>query len=156
MKIMLIPVMTWVLALFAVSQVWAGDIIVKDAYARSSNAVTAAAFMSLVNPTDHNDRLIEVRSTVAYRVEIHTHIEDANGVVRMMAVEDGIAIPAGGNAVLERGGDHIMFIGLEHEHRHDDMISVTLTFREAGDIEVMIPVDLDRTFDDHHHNHAGG
>lgn len=84
---------------------WADGIMVKDPYARSSgaNAASGAAFMGLMNHADSDDRLIAARSDVAQRVEIHTHIEDANGVMRMVEVEDGIPVPAGGMALLQRG-----------------------------------------------------
>ena len=89
-----------------------GAISVEDPYARTSRpaAPTGAAFMTLVNGSDQDDRLIAAQSDAAARVEIHTHVEDASGVMRMVEVEDGIALPAGVSHSLKRGGDHIMFI----------------------------------------------
>src|SRR6056297_1618620 len=75
----------------------AGDIshiTIDDAYARASNTMAGAAFMSITNTSDTDDRLVAVASDVAERVELHTHLEDANGVMRMIEVEDGFAIPA--------------------------------------------------------------
>lgn len=124
----------------------AGAISIEDPYARSSrpNAPTGAAFMVIVNSGEEDDRLIAVSSDIAERVELHTHIMDANGVARMVEVEDGMVIPAGGSHQLRRGGDHVMFMGLTRSLENGDTVTVTMTFEDAGDIVVEIPVDLDR------------
>ena len=77
-------------------------------------------------------------------VELHTHLEDANGVMRMVEVEDGIAVPAGETHALKRGGDHVMFMGLNQPFVDGETITVTLTFEQAGDMTVEIPIDLER------------
>lgn len=137
---------------------FADGIMIKDPYARSSGptAVTGAAFMGIMNHSDTDDRLIAARSDVAARVEIHTHLEDANGVMRMVEVKDGIAIPAGGMAMLQRGGDHVMLMGLNQALGQGDAISVTLVFENAGELDVTIPVDLERKPTHGHggHNHG--
>ena len=130
----------------------AGDtkITVGDPYARASNTMAGAAFMVLTNHGDEDDRLIGARSDIAQRVELHTHIENAEGVMRMVEVEDGFPIPAGEAHALKRGGDHVMFMGLNGPMVQDDKVTVTLTFEKAGDITVDIPVDLERK-----HSHGG-
>ena len=122
------------------------SLTVSEAYALSSGgfAKTGAAFMLISNPGPEDDRLVAVRSEAAERVELHTHLIDANGVARMVEVEDGIAIPAGATHALRRGGDHIMFLGLTQPFEQGKMIPVTLVFERAGEIAVEIPVDLAR------------
>lgn len=124
---------------------WA-EIMVKDAYVRSStpNSKTGAAFMMLMNRSDADDRLISASSDISKRVELHTHIEDENGVMKMTELEDGMAIPAGGMHHMKRGGDHVMFMGLNESLVQGEEITVTLTFEKAGDVEVTIPVDNER------------
>ncbi|MEX0338130.1 MAG: copper chaperone PCu(A)C [Arenibacterium sp.] len=145
------PFKTFVLSLgtslIIASQVMAQSAIeVKDPYARTSrpNAPSGAAFMILQNRSDQADRLISAQSDVAQRVELHTHKIDSNGVARMLEVEGGIDIPAGGEHALERGGDHVMFMGLSRDLKDGESVSVTLTFEKAGDVVVEIPVDLSR------------
>lgn len=123
-----------------------GPIAVEDAYAlaASPNAMSGAAFMVLVNRGEAEDRLLSVASDASERVELHTTTSDANGVMRMTKVEDGIAVPAGGSAELGRGGDHVMFMGLRRPFLEGETVSVTLTFETAGEISVEIPVDLTR------------
>ncbi len=126
---------------------FAGDMImVNDAYARSSTKMSSsgAAFMMLMNKGTEDDRLIDARSDVAKKVELHTHIENADGVMQMIHVEEGFAIPAGEGHVLQRGGDHVMFMGLTEALEQGDMISLTLTFEKAGDVTIEVPVDLTR------------
>jgi copper(I)-binding protein len=119
------------------------EIMVKDPYVRSStpSSPTGAAFMGLMNMGDGDDRLVAASSDVAGRVELHTHTEDANGVMRMGEIEGGIAVPAGEMVMLKRGGMHVMFMGLNGALEQGSEIDVTLTFEKAGDVQVQIPVD---------------
>ena len=96
------------------------------------------------NHSDTDDRLIGVTSDVAARTELHTHIQRDDGVMQMVHVEEGFAIPAGGMHSLARGGDHVMFMGLTQDMNQGESVEVTLTFEKAGDITVQIPVDLER------------
>ncbi len=125
------------------------EIMIHDAYARSATptAKTGAAFMSIMNTGTEDDRLIDVRSDIAARVELHTHESDANGVMRMMHVQEGFVIPAGGMHALARGGDHVMFMGLNQGLEQDTTVAVTLVFEKAGEVSVDIPVDLTRKAD---------
>jgi copper(I)-binding protein len=121
----------------------AGDITVEDPYARSSNPKVGAAFMMIKNAADTPDRLIGAQFDNAARVELHTHI-DVNGVMRMIEVEDGIPVPANGTAMLKRGGDHVMLMGLTGPLEDGDMVELTLKFDGADDIMLTVPVDSSR------------
>ncbi len=137
---------TAVATLGLATSAFAADVMVKDAYARSAGktAKTGAAFMMIMNHGSENDRLIDVTSDVAKRVELHTHKENGDGVMQMLHVEEGFAIPAGEMHPLKRGGDHVMFMGLNQPFEQGDMIPVTLVFEKAGEVTVEIPVDLER------------
>lgn len=122
------------------------EIIITDPYARASRpgAPTGAAFMEIVNSSDTADRLIAATSDVAKKVELHTHIENDEGVMKMVEIEGGIEIPAGGTHTMRRGGDHVMFMGLNETLEQDGEVIVTLTFEQAGDVTISIPVDNER------------
>lgn len=124
----------------------ADGMMVMDPYVRSSgpNAPAGAAFMVLRNTTDQDDRLLSVSSDIAARVELHTHVDKGDGVMQMVEIEGGIAIPAGETHMMVRGGDHVMFMGLKQSLVQDEIVQVTLTFERAGDIVVDVPVDHDR------------
>ena len=120
------------------------EIEIHDQYARSSNAMAGAAFMTIHNHGDVDDHLLNVSSDVSARVELHTHIEDADGVMRMTHLEEGIVLPAGGEIVMQRGGNHVMFMGLNAPFEQDDVVTITFVFEYAGEVVVEIPVDLMR------------
>lgn len=123
------------------------DIItVEDAYARSSgmSAKAGAAFMTIKNAGDLDLTIVRAESEAAKKVELHTHISGDNGVMQMREIEGGIKLPAGGEHVLERGADHIMFMGLNGPFKDGETISVTLFFEPEGNLTLDIPVDLNK------------
>lgn len=134
------------------------EILVREAYARASgpNAISGAAFMVLENTGARDDRLVAAASDSAERVELHTHLSDPNGVMRMVEVEDGFAVPAGQTHALARGGDHVMLIGLTRPLAHGDTVTLQLTFEQAGTLELTVPVDLERMPAGHGTGHRAG
>ena len=137
-------------ALFAFPALCAAEgIEIHDAYAISSGkaGATGAIFMTVHNHGTVDDQLIGAASDVAAMVQLHTHIEDANGVMQMRHVPDGFAVPAGGEHLLARGGDHVMLMGLTRDLAQGDVISLTLTFAQAGDVVIDVAVDNMRKAD---------
>ena len=116
---------------------------VHDVYARSMGQMGAsgAIFFMMHNNTATDDRLIAATADVAERVELHTHKEDANGVMQMLEVKEGFPLAAGDMHALERGGDHVMLMGLTRELKDGDTFPLTLTFEQAGQITVEAVVD---------------
>ena len=137
-------------ALMAASPAFA-EITIMDPYARSASpaAKSGAAFMEIMNSGAEDDRLIGAASEAAAKVELHTHEDADDGVMRMMEVEEGFPIPAGGSHRLERGGDHVMMMGLTGPMEQGDSVAITLTFEKAGDMVVEVPVDLERMPESH-------
>lgn len=135
-----------VAALLTLPTLGLAEIVIDDPYARASrpNAPTGAAFMVIRNTGETEDRLVAASSDVAKRVELHTHIDQGDGVMKMTEIEGGITIPAGEAHMMVRGGDHVMFMGLIEPLEQDTAINVTLTFEQAGDVVVTIPVDNER------------
>lgn len=131
-------------------------IMITDPYARSSSpmARSGAAFMEITNHAGEADRLVAASSPISERVELHTHMEDSEGIMRMIEVEDGFEVPSGETIFLKRGGMHVMFLGLNEEMVQGDMVDLTLVFENAGEIEIEVPVDLER-MDGHGHGHGG-
>lgn len=120
----------------------AGDVTIRDAYARfMPGAQSGAAFMVIDNAGHEDDRLTGVASDAAAMVGLHTHMQGADGMMMMMEAPEGFTIPAHGSHALERGGDHVMFMGLKAVPAEGETVSVTLTFEKAGAIIVEVPVD---------------
>ena len=124
---------------------WAGDIVVTDAFARVARpgAPTGAVFMTLHNEGSVDDRLIGASTPLAQIAQIHTHIDD-NGIMRMREVKDGIPLAAGGLHLFQRGGDHVMLMGITEDLADGDMVSLTLHFEGIGDMTLEVPVDNQR------------
>ena len=118
---------------------------INNPYARVMGGVGAsgAVFFEIENHQDADDRLIAVTSDVADKVELHTHKEEG-GVMKMLAVLEGFAVPAGGMHALARGGDHVMLMGLKSELKNGDVVDLTLTFEKAGEVKVQATIDNDR------------
>ena len=120
----------------------AADVAVEDAYARSSNPRVGGVFMMLKNSGQGPARLVEARSDVAAKVELHTHLME-DGIAKMRPVE-AIEIPAQGMHALARGGDHVMLMGLTRPMLEGEMVTLEMTFEKAGTVTVEVPVDLTR------------
>lgn len=129
-------------AAFSLPTLATAEMTVTDPYARSAGAMarSGAAFMAITNGGETDDRLVAVLSDVAERVELHTHITDGD-VMRMVELENGIELPAGETVTLQRGGLHVMFLGLTRALETGDEAEITLSFEGADDMTLTIPVD---------------
>lgn len=84
----------------------------------------------VLNGGETADRLVAADADVCGTTELHQTIMN-DGVMMMQQAEGGIEIPAGGQAVLEPGGYHVMCINKGSEFKTGDVIPVTLTFEIA-------------------------
>ncbi|MEL6125132.1 MAG: copper chaperone PCu(A)C [Pseudomonadota bacterium] len=102
-------------------------------------ARTAAGYMTITNTGTGDDRLLDAQSTLPNTM-LHRTETDANGVSRMIHQMAGVPIPAGEAVTFEPGGLHVMFTGLEAAVQDGQQVPVTLTFEDAGTIEVIFSV----------------
>jgi periplasmic copper chaperone A len=116
-----------------------GDLVVESPWARESVTRTGAAYLTVRNGGDQDDRLVGVSSEVADKAELHSSVMQ-DGVMKMRAVE-ALDVPAHGEAVLEPGGLHIMLIGLKAPLEEGKSFALTLEFEHTGEIEVMTTVE---------------
>lgn len=123
----------------AAQEASAPGIEITKGFMRASPMVAAAGagFMT-IRSTGAADRLVAFRSPACARPELHTHINE-NGLMKMRQVE-AIDIPAGGEAVLQPGGLHLMFIDLTGPLEDGAMVPVTLVFEKAGEVAITLPV----------------
>lgn len=115
-------------------------IVIEDAFARArpGSAKMGGAFLKITNTNDDDDMVLSVSADIAKRTELHTHLMK-DGVMRMTKV-DSILVPAGQSVMFKPGGYHVMMMGLTSEMAKGSHFTVTLSFKNAGDIEVMVPV----------------
>lgn len=128
---------------------------IDDPYARVSGekATSGAAFMVIKNDTDAACTLTAVKTDVADRVELHRHTMDKEGVMKMEAIEGGIEIPAKGEHALDRGGDHVMLMGLTKPLVDGESFDATFDFGDCGTVDAAIKVDSARKPDGGHGEH---
>lgn len=118
----------------------AGPVTVSGPWSRATapTAPTGVAFMTL-STGGEPDRLLDAESPVAELVELHTHIMDDGGIMRMRPVE-AIEIVPGEPTRLAPGGLHIMLIGLQQPLVRGEQFPLTLIFENAGTLEITVPV----------------
>ncbi|MDG1122020.1 MAG: copper chaperone PCu(A)C [Glaciecola sp.] len=106
-----------------------------------SQAATGAAYMTITNHTDTDDRLMSVSSItyIARDIQIHTMLMQEDMMV-MQQVTEGVALPAGSEVVFAPGGYHIMFMGLQTELDEGKHIALTLNFANSPAQTVNFPV----------------
>ncbi|MGV6800703.1 MAG: copper chaperone PCu(A)C [bacterium] len=115
----------------------ADGITITQAWLRSAAPPTrtTGGYMVIINNGTTGDRLIGVSSTVAEHTEMHQSLKDEDGTMLMRKART-IEVPAGGSVQFEKGGYHIMFIGLDKPIKAGTTYDITLTFENAGDIVV--------------------
>lgn len=126
--------------LVSTTAVAADNLEIAQPWARAtpgSHVTTGAAYLEIIS---HGaaDELVAISTPVATRTEVHT-TKMTGGMMKMERV-DALAIAAGGAVSLNPGGSHVMLIGLVQPLREGDRFPLTLTFRNAGDIEVEVIV----------------
>ena len=96
---------------------------------------SSAAYLKITNNGVSDDRLIAAKAAIAQRVEIHS-MELDQGVMRMRAVDGGLAIASGDSVTLAPGGLHIMLMGLTTDLASGTQHEIILVFEKAGDIKL--------------------
>ena len=132
----------------------AADLMAKDPYAFAStpSAKAGGAYISVMNH-GHADRLLDVTSDVAKRVEIHEH-KDVDGVMKMRQVKAGLEVPMHGEMIMAPGGYHVMLMGLKAPLVEGEAFDVTLVFEKAGEITVSVPIVNRATHQGGHSGHG--
>lgn len=116
-------------------------------------APVAAGYMMVRNGGAADDRLLEVRSEAAARVEIH-EVRQEDGVARMRPMADGVPVAAGGSVEFKPGGYHLMFITPGDGFVAGNHVPATLVFEQAGEMAVQFEVrELGTTQQDDGHEH---
>jgi periplasmic copper chaperone A len=96
---------------------------------------TAAAYFTVYNNTNRDDRLIAVATGAGATAILHTVVNST-----MSAAADGAVIPARGSLVLSTGRAHVMIEQLFGPLRPGQTVNLDLTFATAGSITVTAPV----------------
>ena len=119
------------------------QVTVKDPWVRAtvSQQRATGAFMQITSAQDA--RLVEVKSPVAGVVEVHEMTMEKD-VMKMRALPNGLALPAGKPVELKSGGYHVMLMDLKQQMKEGDTVPLTLVIegkdKKRTTIEVNAPV----------------
>lgn len=129
----------------------AGDIEIDHPFARSTvpGQRSGSAYLTIKNEGKVKDELVKAESTMTKSVELHT-MEMKNGVMKMREVDD-IGIDAGKIIKMQPGhGYHLMLMGLKQQLQAGDKFPLTLYFKNAGKIDVVLNVEANVASDHQH------
>jgi hypothetical protein len=107
---------------------------VSDAWVKASDGEMTAAFGVVTNEGDADVVVVGAETSASDRTELH-EVVMSDGEMVMQPKEDGFAVPAGGEHVLEPGGDHVMIMDLTEPVLPGDDVTVTLKLNDGSTYE---------------------
>jgi copper(I)-binding protein len=119
-----------------------GKLAIEGAWARPTPEGTSisAGYLKITNRGDKPDTLLGASTPAANSAELHESAVDAEGLMIMRPVENGLEIKPGQTVELKPAGVHIMILGIKTPLKEGQTIPVTLNFKSAGKIEVPFAV----------------
>ncbi|MGW6703292.1 copper chaperone PCu(A)C [Streptomyces sp. NPDC054956] len=103
------------------------------------NDKMAGAFLVIKNGSKTADKLTGVTSSLSDDLQIHETKDQ-----KMQQVQS-LDVPANGELKLERGGSHVMFMGLKSTPKVGDKVTVELRFEKSAPVKVELDVK-ERTY----------
>jgi copper(I)-binding protein len=120
-----------------------GDLEIVHPWSRATpeGAAVAAGYLTIKNHGKEADRLVSATGEIAAMTQVHEMAVDDKGVMTMKELPHGLEIPAGGEVTLKPGSYHIMFMKLKAPAKEGQSFTGTLTFAQAGTVEVDYAVE---------------
>ena len=146
--------LTALAALALGSQMATAQTKVSDAWVRATvpQQMASGMFASIVSVSDA--RIVAASSPAAAMVEIHEMKMDGD-VMKMRALKDGLALPAGKAVELKPGGYHVMMMGLKQQLKAGETVAMTLTIegvdKKRETLELKVPVRTAKPEPEHKH-----
>lgn len=111
----------------------AQDVVLKEFWGKApiGTMTMAAAYGTIQNLSDQDIAITDVSSDMIGNIEIHTHVHDAAGVMRMRPMEK-LIVPARSEVTLKPGGDHFMLFEVSDSWKIDETGHFSL-ITEAGE-----------------------
>ncbi|HUQ11147.1 MAG TPA: TonB-dependent receptor [Steroidobacteraceae bacterium] len=118
-----------------------GKIFIAHPWSRPTAAgiPMGVAYLSLENRGTAEDVLLRASSPAAARVELHQTLL-TEGIARMRPLEQ-VVLPPGRIVKIEPGAVHMMLVQLKHPLEAGTQVPLTLEFRDAGRIDVMLNIE---------------
>ncbi len=117
----------------------AKELTVRDAWSRpAAQGGNGAVFFVIDNPTAQDDILMGVQTDIAMMASLHRSI--MNGDVMKMEPQESVSVPAKGQVAFKPGDYHVMLMNLKQDLNVGDTFTITLQFKNAGEITLEVPV----------------
>jgi len=131
-------------------------ITISDAWIRQPppGAAVAGAYLRLRNSGTQAERLLNIETGAAERVEIH-EMQMVSGMMQMREITGGLPLPAGETTALTPGGLHLMLIAPKQELTAGKEVEMVLSFEHAPEQTVVFQVRslMDAETTHGHHGH---
>ena len=95
------------------------------------------AFGTLRNTGAEDVHITGITSPVSTRVEMHETVPGGSGMM-MQEKAGGFVVPAGGDLMLEPGGEHIMFMDLTDPVTTGQVVPLELTLDGGDELEISV------------------
>ncbi|WP_085343657.1 copper chaperone PCu(A)C [Vibrio sp. ArtGut-C1] len=130
----------------------AGEIHIDHPWSREAppNAPVIGGFFQLTNHGNSEDALIAAESPIAGHVEIHTHKKE-DGVMKMIKIDE-VRVPANDSVLFKPSSFHLMIFNPTQALKEGDRFPMTLTFKNAGKVEVEMAVEKQGHMEKHMHH----
>ncbi len=119
---------------------YAGDIQVRNAWARATAPGQDTAMVDLVITSAHRAKLVGFSSKACKTAEMHSMTHE-DGMMKMREVQ-AIDLPAG-RMSFQESGYHLMLVGLYSPLKAGERVPLTLDVREDGhDLKVKVMAEV--------------
>lgn len=108
-----------------------GSLTVTDPWVKAAEEGMTSGFGTVTNGTAQDLVLSGARTAASARVELHETAADGSGGMSMQEKEGGFPLPAGGELLLEPGGNHLMLIELTAALHPGDEVELILEFEDG-------------------------
>jgi copper(I)-binding protein len=129
-----------------------GDITVTTAWTKATPgaATVGGGYATITNNGKETDFLVGGSFPGAASVQVHEMKMEGN-IMKMRRLENGLEIPAGATVELKPGSNHLMIMGLKKPIVQGADVKGTLSFKNAGDVDVEFHVEPIGATESHHH-----
>lgn len=116
-------------------------ILIEQAWARvvPGGSNSGAVYLTIHNTSLTDDLLLAVDSAAARETAVHQSVVE-DDIAKMKPMPFGVDVKSGAEVIMKPGSMHIMLTGLTGALQPGDQLPVTMVFREAGKLELDVPV----------------
>lgn len=129
------------LACLILTTTLAAEVAISAPWSRATvpSAKTAAVFATFTNTGTEDRAITAATSAACARVELHTHVVNADGTAAMVP-QERIPLPAGEPTLLKPGGLHLMLIDLNAPLVEGQKVEIQVTLDDGSTLAVTAPI----------------